>query len=108
MPYGKKNWCCRAVSKKKLAILLGERIATKFDAYVGEVIGHRFNDSKCLGRITSEDDDDSLAIEAKLKKARANWVMCKRLLTREYASRRVMGYYCKAIVTYGLPDGAET
>ena len=63
----------------------------------GEKI-NRVSKFKYLGRVVSEDDDDSPAIEANLKKARMRWAMFKRLLTRENASRRVMGCFYKAIV----------
>jgi hypothetical protein len=46
----------------------------------------RVSEFKYMGRIVSEDDDDTLAIEANLKKAKAKWAMFKRLLTREHAS----------------------
>jgi hypothetical protein len=62
-----------------------------------------------LGRIVSEDDDDTTpAIEANLKNAKAKWAMFKKLLRREHASRRVMGHFYKAIVQSILLYGAET
>ena len=74
----------------------------------GEEI-QRVDEFKYLGRIVSEKDDDSKAIEANLKKAKRKWAMFKRLLTREDASRRVMGYFYKAIVQSRiLLYGAET
>ena len=68
----------------------------------------RVREFKYLGRIVSEDDDDTPAIEANIKKARTKWAMFKRLLTRERASRRVMGHFYKAIVQSILLYGAET
>ena len=68
----------------------------------------RVDHFKYLGRVVSDDDDDSLAIEANLKKAKAKWAIFKKLLTRETASRRVMGYFYKAIVQSVLLYGAET
>ena len=65
-------------------------------------------EEKYLGRIVSEDDDDTPAIEANIKKAKAKWAMYKKLLTREHASRRVMGHFYKAIVQSILSYGAET
>ena len=53
-------------------------------------------------------DDDSQAIEANIKKARMKWALFKRLLTRENASRRVMGCFYKAIVQSVLLYGSET
>ena len=47
----------------------------------------RVRESKYLGRIVSdENDDDTLAIESNLKKARMKWAMFKKVLTREHAS----------------------
>ena len=68
----------------------------------------RVSKFKYLGRVVSEDDDDSPAIETNLKKARMRWAMFKRLLTRENASRRVMGHFYKAIVQSVLLYGSET
>ena len=73
--------------------------------------GEKFNrvsEFKYLGRVVSEDDDDSPAIETNLKKARMKWAMFKRLQTREKASRRVMGSFYKAIVQSVLLYGSET
>ena len=70
--------------------------------YVGGQEIRRVDEFIYLGRVLSEDDDDSWAIEANLKKARAKWV------TRERASRRVMAYFYKAIVQSILLFGAET
>ena len=61
---------------------------------------------KYLGRIVSEDDDDTPAIEANIKKAK--WAMFKKLLTRERWSRRVMGHFYKAIVQSILLYGVKT
>ena len=47
----------------------------------------RVRESKYLGRIVSdENDDDTLAIESNLKKARMKWAMFKKVLMREHAS----------------------
>ena len=58
--------------------------------------------------MVSEDDDDTPAIDANIKKAKAKWAMFKKLLTRERCSRRVMGHFYKAIVQSILLYGAET
>jgi len=58
----------------------------------------RVSEFKYMAKAVSEDDDDTLLIEANLKEAKAKWAMFKRLLTRENASRRVMGHFYKAIV----------
>jgi hypothetical protein len=63
----------------------------------GEEIA-RVSEFKYLGRILSEDDVERSAIEANLKKARATWVMFKKLLTREHSSRWVVGFFYKAII----------
>jgi hypothetical protein len=68
----------------------------------------RVSEFKYLGRIVSEDDDDTSAIEANLKKVWAKLAMYKRLLTREHASRSIMGYFNRAIVQSILLHGDET
>jgi hypothetical protein len=50
---------------------------------------------KYLGRMVSEDDDDTPAIDANIKKAKAKWAMSKKLLTRKRCSRRVMDIFTK-------------
>ena len=60
---------------------------------------------KYLGRIVSENDDGTSAIEANLKKAKMNWAIHKTLfLTKEHAaSRRVMVHFYKAILVQSIP-----
>ena len=87
---------------------LAEQESRKVVFNVGGEAIKRVNTFKYLGRIVSEDDDDTPAIEANIKKAKAKWAMFKRLLTRERCSRRIMGHFYKAIVQSILLYGAET
>ena len=101
--------CQKASKRFNRYLALREEEASRTKSFtVGGTEIKRVTEFKYLGRIVSEDDNDSLAIEANLKKARAKWAMFKRLLTREHASRRVMGYFYKAIVQAILLFGAET
>jgi hypothetical protein len=63
---------------------------------------------KYLGRILSEDDNDWPAIRANIQKARQRWGQIARILAREGASTKVMGYFYKAIVQAVLLYAAET
>ena len=87
---------------------LVEQDSREVNFFVGGDEIKRVREFKYLGRILSEKDDDSPAIEANLRKARAKWAMFKKLLTREHMSRKVMGYFYKAIVQSILLFGAET
>jgi hypothetical protein len=61
-----------------------------------------------LGRMLCDDDNDWLAISTNLKKARTQWSMIARLLSRDGANYRTMGYFYKAIVQSVLLYGSET
>jgi hypothetical protein len=63
---------------------------------------------KYLGRILSEDDNDWPAIRANIQKARQRWGQIARILAREGASTKVMGYFYKAIVQAVLLYATET
>jgi len=61
-----------------------------------------------LGRMVCSDDNDWLAISTNLKKARAQWSMISRILSRDSANYNIMGYFYKAIVQSVLLYGSET
>ena len=61
-----------------------------------------------MGRILSDDDNDWPAIQMNIRKARQRWGQISRILTREGASAKTMGYFYKAIVQAVLLYGAET
>ena len=63
---------------------------------------------KYLGRILDKNDDDLPAIKANIQKAKKRWARITRVLTRENASPRVMGYFYKAVVQSVLLYGSET
>ena len=63
---------------------------------------------KYLGRWMSADDSDTMAVTQNIAKARARWGQLCRILTRQGASRRIMGLFYKATTQAVLLHGAET
>jgi len=63
---------------------------------------------KYLGRWMSADDSDTMAVTQNIAKARAQWGQLCRILTRQGASRRIMGLFYKATTQAVLLHGAET
>ena len=62
---------------------------------------------KYLGRILTEGDDDWPAVAGNLAKARKSWVRLQGILSRECATKRVLGNFFKAVVQQVLLFGAE-
>ena len=75
---------------------------------VGGVEIERVTKFKYLGRVVSDDDNYAVAIGTNLKNARTQWVIFKKPLTTECASRRVVGHLYKAIVQLVLIYGSES
>ena len=63
---------------------------------------------KYLGRILTEGDDDWPAVAVNLVKARKSWRRLQGILSREGATKRVLGNFFKAMVHQVLLFGAET
>ena len=63
---------------------------------------------KYLGQWLSDDDDNLIAVQEKIKKARARWARVARVLSREGANMKTMGYFYKAIVQAVLLYGSKT
>jgi len=63
---------------------------------------------KYLGHWMSGDDSDTMAVSQNILKARVRWGQLSRLLTRQGASRQIMGLFYKATVQAVLLYGAET
>ena len=61
-----------------------------------------------LGRVLTENDDDSVSIDSRIKKARGRWVGIARVLKREGANARVMGRFYLAVVQALLLYGSES
>ena len=74
----------------------------------GNVLG-RVDEFAYLGSLLGADEDDSWrAVSYNLRKARQRWGQISRILAREGATPRVMGYFYKAIVQAVLLYAAET
>ena len=63
---------------------------------------------KYLGIILTEGDDDWPAVTGNLGKARKSWGRLQWILSREGATKRVLGNFFKAVVQQVLLFGAET
>ena len=61
-----------------------------------------------LGRVLAERDNDWLAVEGKLGKARKSWGQLSRILSREGADPKVSGSFYKAVAQAVLLFEAET
>ena len=61
-----------------------------------------------LGWVLAANDDDLPAIQSNIRKARQRWGQVSRLLARDGASTRIMGYFYKAVVQAVLLYGAKT
>ncbi len=68
----------------------------------------RVSHFKYLGRILSDDDDDWPAVKANINKARQRWGQVSRILAREGATARTMGYFYKAVVQAVLLYASES
>ena len=76
------DWCRRERKRhRNLQIFREEQQSRTLTFNVRGVEIKRVGNFNYLGRVVSEDDNDSLAIEANLKKERRKWAMFKRLLT---------------------------
>ena len=68
----------------------------------------RVTEFKYLGRILSQNDDDSKCIEQQLKRARARWNNVAQILKREGANAPTMARFYKAIIQAVLLYGSES
>ena len=73
----------------------------------GEKI-ERVKEFRYLGRILTEDDDDSRCIEDQLKRARSRWWRMAKLLKREEVNSLYMGRFYMAVVQAVLLYGSES
>jgi hypothetical protein len=81
-------------------------LARTFMAY-GEDL-ERMKVFKYLGQLLANNNNDSQAMRANLKKARKNWAQVSRVLRAENASPKVCGVFYKAVVQAVLLFGSET
>ena len=63
---------------------------------------------KYLGRILTEGDNDWPAVVGNLVNSRKSWGRLQGILSREGATKRVLGNFFKAVVQQVLLFGAET
>ena len=68
----------------------------------------RLKEFRYLGRILTENDDDSRCIQDQLKKARSRWWRMANLLKREGANPFQMGRFYVAVVQAILLYGSES
>ena len=75
---------------------------------VNGVAIHKVNEFKYLGRMLDANDDDSVAAERQLAKARARWGRVGKVLSSVRANAKTMGFFYKAIVQAVLLYGSES
>ena len=63
---------------------------------------------KYLGQLMTTGDDNWPSVAGNLVKARKSWGRQSRILSREWADKRVLGNFFKAVVQAVLMFGAET
>ena len=63
---------------------------------------------KYLGQLMTTGDDNWPSVAGNLVKARKSWGHQSRILSREWADKRVLGNFFKAVVQAVLMFGAET
>ena len=73
----------------------------------GNNINHVY-DFKYLGRMLDHTDDDNMAAERQLSRARQRWGRIGKVLSSQQASAKTMGYFYKAIVQAVLLYGSES
>ena len=61
-----------------------------------------------LGRILSEDDDDTKCITTQIARARAKWWRIAKILKSKGANAKIMGKFYKAVIQAVLLYGAES
>ena len=93
-------------AKEKVALKQWEAEAVEF-TISGEKI-EQVKELRYLGRILTEDDDDSRCIQDQLKRARSRWWRMAKLLKREVANPSQMGRFYMAVVQAVLLYGSES
>ena len=97
-------------SRRRENVVLREKQAVaekiKIKVYGKEI--ERVKELKYLGRIFTEDDDDSRSIEIQLKRARNWWNSIAKILKREGANAWMMGRFYVAIVQAVLLYGSDS
>ena len=90
----------KAVKKQKLA--------KEFTFMIGDTPIENVKDFKYLGRILEESDEDWLALQGNICRARQKWGRIGKILSKEKANPRTMSAFYKAIVQSVLLYGSES
>jgi hypothetical protein len=101
--------CQVGVERKKqreAAVTLALALRQQFSVH-GEVL-ERVEVFKYLGRLLAQDDDDTQAIRAQLRKARSTWAHVGQVLRAENVPPRVVAKFYKAVVQAVLLYGSKT
>ena len=101
--------CKRGASRRANEIKQDRQFeAGKVKFYVGGEEIEQVRHFKYLGRILSEDDDDTKCIEHNLSKARKQWNCISRILKQEGASAKCMAKFYITVVQAVLLYGADS
>ena len=106
----KSTETCRGGADKKRR-LLAEAEVRESAEMAFEVYGEQLQTVprfKYLGRILTEGDNNWPAVAGNLVKARKSWGRMQGVLSREGATKRVLGNFFKAVVQQVLLFGADT
>ena len=85
-----------------------QALAKQVTFLVGDTPIENVNHFKYLGRILEENDDDWLALQGNIYKARQKWGRIGKILSKEKAKPRIMAIFYKAVVQSVLLYGSES
>ena len=85
-----------------------QHVAENIKFYIDGIELERVRNFRHLGRIISDDDDDTACIDFNLKKARQQWNCIARFLKREGASATCMAKFYITVVQAVLLYGADS
>ena len=101
--------CKRARVRRKNENLQDKQVEAeqvRFLVYGKEL--ERVKEFRYLGRIFTENDDDTKCIEIQLKRARQKWNSIAKILKREGANAKTMAKFYLAVVQAVLLYGADS
>ena len=104
------SYTCKKGTSRRDNELMQDRqhVADKVKFYVNGIELERVKEFRYLGRIITDDDNDSKCIEFNLKKARQQWNCIARFLKREGASAKCMAKFYITIVQAVLLYGSDS
>ena len=101
--------CKRGASRRQNEIKQDRQYdAENVKFYIGDKELERVRYFKYLGRILTEDDDDTRCIEDNLKRARKQWNCIARILKQEGANAQCMAKFYLTVVQAVLLYGADS